>query len=324
MIWSLIILTGFLAAWLTITRNLRDAPARRFALAGLAIALLLPALQLAFQISGIGWHSPSTAPTTGATAQYAWVIDALFGIWIFGSAISLGWLISHLLSVRRLLRSASRPDEMTLQQLAEISEEHDLDFATRLQVTHALASPCVVGFFRPIILVPATSRFWNADTWRCVLAHETKHLTGRDTLWRLAAAILRCIWWFHPLVHLLTKRAESACEEVCDAAVLTRGIAPHSYAKCLIDIADDAFSPTLAIAAFASPRGTVLNQRITRILTNDQTKSSSKVAFILALVVLGSSIVVAAKHQNAPAPNPPDPQNSEAILRLNANPFPAE
>jgi len=324
MIWSLIILTGFLAAWLTITRKIRDAPARRFALAGLVIALLLPAIQLAFQISGIGWHSPSTVPPTGSTTEHTWVIDLLIGSWIFGSVISLGWLLSHLVSVRRLLHSASRPDEMTLQQLAKISEEHELDLATRLQVSSALTSPCVVGFFRPIILVPATSRFWNTDTWRCVLAHETKHLTGRDTLWRLVSAILRCLWWFHPLVHLLTKRAENACEEVCDAAVLTRGIAPHSYAKCLIDIADDAFTPTLSIAAFASPRGTGLNQRITRILTNDQTKSSSKVAFILALVVLGTSIVVAAKHQNAPAPNPPDPQTSEAILRLNANPFPAE
>ncbi|NLA69182.1 MAG: biotin transporter BioY, partial [Gammaproteobacteria bacterium] len=82
-------------------------------------------------------------------------------------------------------------------------------------------APAVVGALRPRIVLPADFEARHAaDEAALVLAHEQAHLARGDTRAALVAVVLRCVLWFHPLVHLAARSFRLDQELACDAAVL--------------------------------------------------------------------------------------------------------
>ncbi|KFN49864.1 M56 family metallopeptidase, partial [Arenimonas composti] len=81
--------------------------------------------------------------------------------------------------------------------------------------------PAVIGAFAPRIVLPADfdDRFEPAQR-RLVLAHERVHLRRGDLQANLGLCVLRCLFWFHPLVHAAAARLRLDQELACDAQVL--------------------------------------------------------------------------------------------------------
>jgi len=52
---------------------------------------------------------------------------------------------------------------------------------------------------RPVVILPAGWRKWNANTRRAVLAHEFAHLRRRHPLISALARFAKCEFWFHLL-----------------------------------------------------------------------------------------------------------------------------
>jgi hypothetical protein len=53
-----------------------------------------------------------------------------------------------------------------------------------------------------------------------VFSHERSHLRRGDALWNAFVALMRCLFWFNPLVHLASTCFRVDQELACDAAVL--------------------------------------------------------------------------------------------------------
>lgn len=85
------------------------------------------------------------------------------------------------------------------------------------------AGPAVVGFAYPYIVTPKdfTSRF-SADERKLILTHEQIHLERRDSRINAIAAMVRCVCWFNPLVHLGAVMMRIDQELACDAEVIDR------------------------------------------------------------------------------------------------------
>ena len=82
-------------------------------------------------------------------------------------------------------------------------------YLARLQVRfHAAvrlgeAGPAVLGFFRPRIVMPDSfQEQFTAPEQAAILAHERVHLARQDARINALAALLRCLCWFNPLIHL--------------------------------------------------------------------------------------------------------------------------
>lgn len=85
------------------------------------------------------------------------------------------------------------------------------------------ATPAVTGLFRPRIVLPADFRQrYTANEQTLVLAHEQLHVERGDIPAQALATGLRCLFWFHPLVHLGATRFRFDQELACDAAVVRR------------------------------------------------------------------------------------------------------
>lgn len=95
--------------------------------------------------------------------------------------------------------------------------------------------PCVVGLFRPQIVVPEWVRDADPLTRRVILNRELEHIRKRDPLLSLFEAVLRVAMpWNVPLLWQLTK-LHLAVDVDCDDRVLASGLVDRSgYAQILL------------------------------------------------------------------------------------------
>jgi beta-lactamase regulating signal transducer with metallopeptidase domain len=96
--------------------------------------------------------------------------------------------------------------------------------------------PALVGLLRPTIVLPAdfTQRYSDQEQG-LILAHERAHARRRDPLHNALCALLQCLFWFHPLMHLAARRFRQDQELACDAAVLRQHPGQRrSYAEALL------------------------------------------------------------------------------------------
>lgn len=97
--------------------------------------------------------------------------------------------------------------------------------------------PVVIGLLRPRIVVPADfDHRYDAQQRELVLAHERVHLTRGDLPMNALACVLRCVFWFNPLVHLAAAKLRLDQELACDAVVIARNPrAGRAYATALLN-----------------------------------------------------------------------------------------
>lgn len=125
-------------------------------------------------------------------ADAAWFAPALLALWTLG-AIALAVLF-----VRR---------QRDFQKDAEIG----------------LAGPAIVGFRHPRIVMPDDfAKRFSHDERKLILTHEQVHLDRNDARINAAVAVLRCLFWFNPLVHIGAKAMRIDQELSCDAEVIDR------------------------------------------------------------------------------------------------------
>ena len=77
----------------------------------------------------------------------------------------------------------------------------------------------MLGFLRPRIVTP--DGFLTHFTPReqaAILAHERAHLARQDARINALAALLRCLCWFNPLMHLGARWLRIDQELACDAS----------------------------------------------------------------------------------------------------------
>lgn len=86
--------------------------------------------------------------------------------------------------------------------------------------------PAVTGVLQPRIVLPTDfeSRYSGAEQ-RLVLQHERTHLRRGDLQANAVFALLRCLHWFNPLVHVAAERFRRDQELACDESVVRRH--PH-------------------------------------------------------------------------------------------------
>jgi len=114
-------------------------------------------------------------------------------------------------------------------------------YLVRLQIRfHATmrlgeAGPVVLGFFRPRLVMPDNfQEQYTAPEQAAILAHERVHLARQDARINALAALLRCLCWFNPLIHLGAAAMRIDQELACDATALAGTVSRRDYANALL------------------------------------------------------------------------------------------
>jgi beta-lactamase regulating signal transducer with metallopeptidase domain len=234
-------------------------------------------------------------------------VDALAILWLVGAAVSLGRLVRGELRLRSALRVAHPAPAALVAQVQVAARRAGLGRVPRVVLTDAVHSPAVHGLVHATILVPPRLLTLDAHELDCVLAHECSHVRRGDLALAPLCAILRAVWWFHPLARLALARVADALEEARDADALRildePSVAPNTgarvrYARVLVTLAesrasDVSPSPTLgALAMAVRPRG--LTRRVHMILVPHRSSLSRRLVGASTVVALGWLGLVAA------------------------------
>ncbi len=148
-------------------------------------------------------------------SQSGWTIVAMF--FLVGAAFGLLRLGGGLWAVFDL-RRRSRPiiEESTLRLMQQLREEMGCRRYVGLWECSALGAPAAAGWLRPVVLLPADWRDWDADELRAALAHELAHVHRSDYLLGLLARLGLALHFYHPLLYWLAGRLRLQQELAAD------------------------------------------------------------------------------------------------------------
>lgn len=228
------------------------------------------------------------------------------------------WGLGGLMAMGRLLREA-----MHLAKCGRNAQQACME-NTEVHFSAEVAGPCVAGWLRPRVFLPLEAMQWPASTLRAALRHELQHVKQHDGLHRAAAAVLRSLFWWNPAVHALCSIYENESEVCCDLEAADGIMSRREYGRMLLAHACGGQATSLApLFAWRSS----LRMRIERLVARRRDAAwmqSARWMIVMSLLVLGGVTMASIRlAPDAPAAAESIEQD-EAMLRLQASPFPLE
>jgi Zn-dependent protease with chaperone function len=214
---------------------------------------------------GLGAH-----PALAIPARWALY---MFLAWASGALIACLRLVAGLWHLRRLHHGSVRLDQQAFEfRPVAHADRARIHRCVSVCVSADVRVPTAIGFFRPVILLPAwTLQELSPDELKTVVLHEMAHLDRWDDWTNLAQKLLRALLFFHPAVWWIDKRLTTEREMACDDLVLVQVTNARQYAQCLVSLAEKSFlRRPLALAQAAVGRLKSTAQRVTRILDGKQ------------------------------------------------------
>ncbi len=160
----------------------------------------------------------------------------------------------------------SHPGVALDELLVTLKKRINYDGSVRLMLSVKAQVPMVIGYLKPIILLPAaTIDHLNIEQLETILLHELAHIKRHDYLINILQAFVETILFFNPFVWLVSAIIRREREHCCDDLVLDHTREPLFYATALAALASGQKSaPALALAA--TGQSNHLFNRIQRIM----------------------------------------------------------
>jgi beta-lactamase regulating signal transducer with metallopeptidase domain len=213
---------------------------------------------------------------------WAW----LAGVVAFGIRSIGGWA----LAVRFARSHTSRADAVWEERLAALAKRLRISKPVRLAISGLAQVPAVVGWLRPIVLVPASVFTGLApEQIDALLAHELAHVRRHDYLINLLQTAAETLFFYHPAVWWVSRKIREERENCCDDLAVEICGSKIAYVRALTDLEQTRrTTPRLAMAA----DGGSLLKRAQRLLRVKQSATSSSwtVAIGLAVALLVASV----------------------------------
>ena len=214
------------------------------------------------------------------------VIVWLFGASVFWVRLAGGWLVAA--GMRSTLVRRAPPEwQQALQGLgARIGVSHPV----QLLVSALVQVPTVVGWLRPVVLVPVGALAGlPAEHLEALLLHELAHIRRHDYLVNILQGVAEALLFYHPTVWWVSAHIRVERELCCDDVVVSVSGDALMYARALAQL--ESYRPAHLHAAVAANGGT-LSGRIGRLLGQSPPAGTSLGPGVLAVAIL----LVAAGH----------------------------
>ncbi len=205
----------------------------RYALASLALIAMTLAPPLTFLLMGSGQKSHAAVWTISASAGQR-LLAAGGGLWVLGVlAFSIrlfgGWRFTA------RLRSTAHPAPVEWQQALErIAARVGALQSVRLLVSSLVDVPTVIGWLRPVILVPVEFLAgMPAGHITALLLHELAHVRRRDYLASILQSVAEAVLFYHPGVWWISQQMRAERELCCDDLAVAATGDVLEYARAL-------------------------------------------------------------------------------------------
>ena len=222
-------------------------------------------------------NSASELPTKIPRLPTTWIL----GFWGLGVAVLSLRLVGGWAVARRVATHTLTPVGAELQHLAaQVAVRVNVRRAVRVCASASLAVPIMIGWLRPVIVLPAAVlAALPLSQLEALLAHEFAHIRRHDYLVNLLQSMVETICFYHPAVWWMSREVRRQREQCCDDIAV--GVCDRlTYVSALSALASMA-PPRLALAA----TGGSLHDRVRR-LVEPTSHSSAKGGWMAMLPIL--------------------------------------
>jgi len=253
------------------------------------------------------------APAVGDARLETW-LPAILSLWVVGVVLLSVYHLGGWLQARRLAWRDARPAaaEWTAR-LGVLRDRLGVGRPVALLESARVAVPAVVGWLKPVILVPASAFSGLApQQLEAVLAHELAHVRRHDYLINLLQTAVETLLFYHPAVWWASRQVRIERESCCDDLALAVCGDRVGYARALATLEGlRAPAPRLAMAATGGT-GSLL-ARIRRIVgapAPAADRSSAWLTGSVAVLTLFACLAVQQRPTAAAQPAAPAPKLS--------------
>ena len=164
----------------------------------------------------------------------------------------------------------------------------NIEQRVKIGLTKLVDVPCMVGYFKPIILLPLTlSTYLGAEEIEAILLHELAHIKRNDYLVNLLQQVITTLLFFNPCAQLINRIINDERENCCDDLVVQSAPNPVVYAKALLKL-EQTRENNMRMAMSATGNKYHLLNRIERIMKTKESKINLYHPLIALLLLVGS------------------------------------
>ena len=232
--------------------------------------------------------SALTRPSSSVPSpdKFLWLVEA----WLSGVAFFSLRTAGAFLLLERQQRRRSVPVSGGLRDTClALQQRLGLDRVIRFCECKWLQAPAVIGWFRPVVLLPITALTGlSQDQLESVIAHELAHIKRLDAFVNVFQICVETLLFYHPAVWWLNRRIRAEREHCCDDMAIALCGNAVEYARALTLMEEWRSAPLLAMAANRGP----LSERIIRLLGLKQGRNSRRrVGLTGSLLCLGAALI---------------------------------
>lgn len=226
-----------------------------------------------------------------------WIIVS---IWVIGA---VGTIIYHFIRHWRFVKLVNRWSEditslQTLNIMNTLRTEMKIGTHVGLKTCSGITGPMMVGFFRPVIFLPAVKA--SSDELTFILRHELIHLKRNDLWYKVLVLLTTAIHWFNPIVHIMAKAIGEQCENSCDELVLhgTNFEQRKQYGETIIGVVRTGAKLRTALSTNFYGGKRSMKTRIFSIMDTTKKKAGITILCVVLIATIGTGIVFAADSAN--------------------------
>ena len=224
------------------------------------------------------------------------VLPPLMLVWLAGVTMLSLRLLTGWLWVQRLRTHGVSPANDGCRRLAaRLSRRLHISRAITLLESTLVDVPTVVGFLKPVVLLPASALGGlTPQQLEAILAHELAHIRRHDYLVNLLQTLVETVLFYHPAVWWVSRRIRIERENCCDDLAVSLCGDPVAYATALADLESLRSGPAPDHHIAMAATGGSLLMRVRRLLGAPASHTGRGPAWLagsVALLLIGGIAV---------------------------------
>jgi beta-lactamase regulating signal transducer with metallopeptidase domain len=221
-------------------------------------------------------------------------LSLLLSAWLSGVLLLSLRLAGGRFVATRLTRRAVSPVASDIGAMARRAASRlSIRRVVRVLESSAVHVPTVVGWLKPVVLVPAAVLSGlTSSQLEALLAHEFAHVKRHDYLVNVLQSVVETVLFYHPAVWWVSKQIRIEREHCCDDIAVEICGDRVMYVAALRDLETLRVTPSLALAASDGS----LVARVRRLLAapRERTAPSSGWMGVALIAVLVAALMPAA------------------------------
>lgn len=265
------------------------------------IPFQIPKIQDSIQEKYIGVAEPIKIIANGINKNSfvsLWLVIAI--IWVIGM---IGLIAYNVCRHWYFLKIVNRwSEEITKQDILNVLNNLRIEMKikpyVKMKTCPAIASPMIIGFFNPVILLPSTEI--AVDELTFILRHELIHLKRKDLWIKALTLVVTAVHWFNPVVYIMAKAIAVQCEISCDELLVQETSVEHrkQYSETLIGVARNGTKFQTSLSTGFYTGGEVIKARIFHIMDSTKKKTGITILCVVFILIIGSKITFASDLTN--------------------------